>query len=68
MVLKIIFLLIVLYLLYRLFGGKISLPKKSNSIKKDEDNTLVECCKCGIYITKKEAIFKNGKYYCDECA
>ena len=66
MFLKIVLILIILYLLYRAFGGSFSLPKKAPKVEEDGD-TLVECCKCGVYITKKEAKFKMGKYYCDEC-
>jgi late competence protein required for DNA uptake (superfamily II DNA/RNA helicase) len=67
MVLKIIFLVAVIYFLYRLFGGRI-LPKKKENKDIEDENTLVECCKCGIYITKKEAVKKFDKYYCNECA
>ncbi|NPA27437.1 MAG: hypothetical protein GXN91_00075 [Epsilonproteobacteria bacterium] len=75
MVLKIIFLIIIIYLLYRFFGGKIEVPKfkkKENisevdEVKELEENTLVECNKCGVYITQKEAIFKNKEYYCSDC-
>ena len=67
MILKIILLILVIYGLYKLFGGEIALPKKKENLQEDE-NTLVECSKCHIYITKKEAIVKKGKVYCDECA
>jgi len=73
MFLKLVLIGIILYLLYRAFGGSISLPKKSNSTttankKEIEENTLVECCKCGVYITYKEAVKKGGKIYCSDCA
>ncbi len=68
MFLKIVLLLIIIYLLYRVFGGSISLPKKSSKKDEQDGDTLVECSKCGVYITKKEAKIKMGKYYCDECA
>jgi len=65
--LKLILIGVILYYLYKAFGGKFELPKgKKESV--DDENTLVECCKCSTYITKKEAIFRGGKYYCDECA
>ena len=41
--------------------------KKAEEKKLDAD-TLVECEKCGTYVTIKESILVNGKYYCDECA
>lgn len=69
MFLKIVLLLIILYLLYKAFGGSISLPKRKDKKEEAQDgDTLVECSKCGVYITKKEAKEKFGKFYCDECA
>jgi len=68
MFLKIVLLLIIIYLIYRAFGGSISLPKKEAKKDVEDGDTLVECCECGVYITKKEAKIKMGKYYCDECA
>ena len=36
--------------------------------KKDEE-IMVECDKCGTYVSSHEAIIKNGVYYCSkECA
>jgi uncharacterized protein len=69
MFLKLLLVAIILYFIYRAFGGKISIPKKSTNKEKEiEENTLVECSKCGVYITYKEAIKKDGKIYCNECA
>jgi len=68
MFLKIVLLLIIIYLLYKAFGGSISLPKRAKKEDEPDGDTLVECSKCGVYITKKEAKEKFGKYYCDECA
>jgi formamidopyrimidine-DNA glycosylase len=74
MFLKIILVIVILFILYRLLGGKVSLPsfkgdKKSQKSQKREleANTLVECNRCGIYITKQEAIKKRDKFYCSEC-
>ncbi len=65
---KIILILVVLYYLYKFFGGEFKLPKKkSDTIDDKEANTLVECCKCGVYITQKEAIKKGECHYCQEC-
>ncbi len=63
---KIIILGVLLYLLYKALGGEFKLAQKKGSREEDE-NTLVECKKCGIYITEKEAIRKNGFFYCQEC-
>ena len=69
MILKLLLLIAFLYVIYRLFGGKIENPfgKKSKEDKDIEQNTLVECCKCGVYITKKEATKKGECFYCEEC-
>ncbi len=69
MLLKLILIIAVVYFLYRLFGGEFKLPTpKSKEQKEVEQNTLVECASCSIYITKKEAIKKGDKFYCSECA
>ncbi len=69
MFLKILLVVIIIYLLYRAFGGKIEIPKpKSKEQKEIEQNTLVECCKCSVYITRKEAKKKGECYYCEDCA
>jgi len=68
MFLKVIFILVILYGLYRLFGGSFKLPTTNKEKKEIEQNTLVECCKCGVYITKKEAKKKGECYYCEDCA
>jgi len=71
MILKLIAIAIVLYFVYKLFGGK--LPNidlssiKSKEDKKLDDDTLVECEKCSTFITVKESILIGSKYYCDEC-
>ena len=68
MLIKIILLLVLLYLLYKAFGGEFKLPKKkSSSLDENDENTLVECCKCEVYITQKEAVKKGKLYYCQEC-
>jgi len=70
MILKLLIFAIAGVLIYRFFGGKLpSVPKpKSKTQKKLDEDTLVECSKCGTYVTIKESVIINGKYYCDECA
>ena len=74
MFLKLLLIVALLYVLYRIFGGKIELPfnkEKLNKYKEQKEidqNTLVECCNCSIYITKKEAKKKGDCYYCEDCA
>lgn len=38
--------------------------KKSN---KNKEIQLMQCVKCGVYITQLDMKKKNGKYYCHEC-
>ena len=43
------------------------IKKKAPSIQGSE--TMVECKKCGTFVSDKEAIIKNGAFYCSkECA
>jgi len=42
-------------------------PKKKSD-KKQED-IMVECAKCGTFVSSKEALIKDGQYFCSkECA
>ncbi len=68
MILKLIIFAIVGLLIYKFFGGKLPRLGKSLHEKKLDEDTLVECSKCGTYVTVKESLIINGKYYCDECA
>jgi uncharacterized protein len=48
------------------------IKKKTLSAKKQnqdlEDNDMVQCSTCKIYVEINEAILSNGKYYCSkEC-
>jgi uncharacterized protein len=70
-ILKILFLIIILVLIY-LFFFKVSRgdksPKKSNNPKL-QGETMVECPACGTFVSNKEAIIKNGQFFCSrECA
>jgi len=77
MLLKLILLGVVFYAVYKLMGGKLpevggkkrdTIPKGEDK-KKIEEDTLVECEKCGTYVTYKECIIIKGKAYCSkECA
>jgi uncharacterized protein len=71
MFLKLLLIALVIYMLYKAFGGSFALPKSNPKTKADKEveaNTLVECSSCGVYITRKEAIIKSGKIYCSDCA
>lgn len=68
MILRLILLLLFLFFLYRLFGGKMPSLRKSKEEKRIEENTLVECNTCHTFVTVKESFISNGKYYCSkEC-
>jgi uncharacterized protein len=72
MLLKLLIIGGVLYALYRFAGGKLptlgSGSRKEEREPEGEEETLVECAKCGTYVVKKEAILYKGKYYCSrEC-
>ncbi len=67
MILKLIIFAVAGVLIYRFFGGKFPKFSRTSEEKRLDEDTLVECEKCHTYITVKESIIINGKYYCDEC-
>jgi|AAUQ01.1.fsa_nt_gi uncharacterized protein len=69
MLLKLIILGVVIYGIYRLLGGSFKLTKRDGDSTKGLDgDTLVECDRCSVYVTKREAIEHRGKFYCSkEC-
>lgn len=69
MILKLLIFAIAGVLIYKFFGGKLPSINKNASEKKLDEDTLMECEKCGTYVTVKESIIVSGKYYCaPECA
>ena len=71
MIFKFIVLAAIGIFVYKLFGGQLpSLRKKQMApkAKKQDSDTLVECSKCGTYVSVEETTLIHGKYYCDECA
>lgn len=70
MILKIIIFAVVALLIYKFMGGKLpTLNKRTSEEKKLDEDTLVECETCHTFVTLKESILVNGKYYCSqECA
>ncbi len=72
MVFKALTIIIVLFVVYILFFkkrreseiGSSKKPKKEEAIA----DIMEECPTCKTYVSKKEAILSNGKYYCSkEC-
>ena len=66
MVLKIVAVVIVAFLVYILFFKKNR--EKELFAKKNEKITdeMMECPTCKTYVSQKEAILSNGKFYCSK--
>lgn len=66
-----ILVIVLIALVYFLFIKKKPLPgenKKSSKSKKSQDDDMVACQKCGVYVSLNEALLQNGEYFCsDEC-
>jgi len=71
MIFKVLAIMIVLFIVYIVFFKK----NREDSLKNKKDDkydqitdTLVECPKCGTFVSKDDAILSSGKYYCSkEC-
>lgn len=51
---------------YFFFFKKKSLSPPSNDHSQEE--AMIPCAKCGTYVQVKEALMRDGKYYCSrEC-
>jgi uncharacterized protein len=70
MILRLIGIAVVMLGIWKLLGGKLpNFKLQSKDDKKLDNDTLVECESCGLFVTAKEAIIAKGKYYCSlECA
>ena len=67
--LKLIFIVIVLVFVYRLFGGKIPFIDKPEAKKEGEHDfeqieATSECAACGMYMTEDDALIYQKKSYC----
>jgi len=70
MLLKILLIVGVIAAVYFLFfkkpapieGGR----KSDGGSKKPDDDTMVPCEACGVFVSVKEAFIKEGKYYCSK--
>jgi uncharacterized protein len=68
MLIKFLVFLFLLFLVYILFFKKIRESNVKDDKYKDISNTMEQCPKCDLFISKDEAILSNGKYYCSsEC-
>ena len=68
MILKVLAVILIIFLIYILLFKKNrekEISKKNNEKITDE---MVECPSCKTYVSQKEAILSNGKFYCSkEC-
>jgi len=60
------------YLFFRKPAKKTTENGTNNSSKKEDkklEDIMVECAKCGTFVSNKEAIIKDGRYFCSKaCA
>ncbi len=73
MFIKILLVLLVLLAIYWFFFKSKIFRDKTKDNKKDDkiisSEPMVECPKCGTFVSNKEAIIKDGKFFCSrECA
>jgi uncharacterized protein len=70
MIFKILAVVAVLFLVYLVFFKKGREESLKNKTKKSDNeqitDTMVECPKCGTFVSKDDAILSNGKYYCSQ--
>lgn len=69
MILKLLLVIGVIAAVYILFFKKAApvTGKKSESASKPtDDDTMVPCETCGVFVSIKEAFMKDGKYYCSK--
>lgn len=64
MLLKILLLIAVLFAVYWFFFKK----KPLSSPPKEPSDEMVECARCGTFVSTRDALLSNGGYYCSrEC-
>ena len=66
MILKVAAVIFIIFLIYILFfkrNRERSIHDKKNEKITDE---MTECPSCKTYVSQKEAILSNGKFYCSE--
>ncbi|QKF73427.1 hypothetical protein AFAEC_1266 [Aliarcobacter faecis] len=65
MLLKVIAVILVGFIIYLLFfkNRRVDGVKKNDKLISDE---MVECPTCSTFVSQKEAIVSNGKFYCSK--
>ncbi len=67
MLLKLLLLAVVIGIVYIFFIKQ--KPKKSEKKESLGEEIMLECHRCKTYVSNKEAIIKDGRFYCSkECA
>lgn len=69
MIIKIAVLILVITLVYLLFfrSSRSNVVKQEKPKKKRDEEIMVECGRCGTYISSQESIIgSDGNYYCSQ--
>ena len=68
MVFKIVALMAVGFLIYVVFFKKSREAQIKKNKNEEISDTMVECPKCKVFVSKDDAILSNGRYFCSkEC-
>jgi uncharacterized protein len=71
MIVKLLVFVVVLLIIYVAFFKKASpaQKKKETEDKKIGSDIMIECSECSTFVSEKEAIIKDGKFFCSkQCA
>jgi len=70
MILKVLLIIGVIGIVYFMFIKKKPISNNKNTKKREnlQDNDMIQCSECGVYVEVSEAILSSAKYYCStEC-
>lgn len=69
MIIKFLALVAVLFVIYVAFFKKSKKEVRSDKKNKNSGDIMLECSKCGTFVSEDESLIKDGKFYCSkECA
>ena len=69
MIIKLVVVALIVYTIYFMLFKKPSAKKRDQKKDVIDSQTMLECKKCGAYVSADEAIIKDGQFYCSkECA
>ena len=74
MIFKLLIFAVIIFIVYTLFfkNSRGNVQDKTKTRKRDnksDSDTMIECKKCSVFVSEKDAIIKDGKFYCSkECA